>query len=115
MFVFARRSGLRSGIPEDIKVATTLCSFKRQFKSFYTLTADARAVQMQLIALRQIFRNYFFNRIAIIWSGIPKDIKVATTLCSFKRQFKSFYFKRLFNVFDGPKCRRVNILKACSC
>ena len=48
-----------------------------------------------------------------------------TTLCSFKRQLKSFYFKRLYNVFDGdnvrsfkiicPKCRRVNILKACSC
>ena len=72
-----------------------------------------------------LFRDYFFNRIAIIWNGIPEDIKVATTLCSFKRQLKSFYFKRLYNVFDGynvhsfkiicPKCRRVNILKACSC
>ena len=60
-----------------------------------------------------------------MWNGIPEDIKVATTLCSFKRQLKSFYFKRLYNVFDGdnvhsfkiicPKCRRVNILKACSC
>ena len=76
-------------------------------------------------ARTSLFRDYFFNRIAIIWNGIPKDIKVATTLCSFKRQLKSFYFKRLFNVFDGdnvrsfkiicPKCRRVNILKACSC
>ena len=33
-----------------------------------------------------LFRDYFFNRIAIIWNGIPEDIKVATTLCSFKRQ-----------------------------
>ena len=76
-------------------------------------------------ARTSLFRDYFFNRIAIIWNGIPEDIKVATTLCSFKRQLKSFYFKRLYNVFDGdnvrsfkiicPKCRRVNILKACSC
>ena len=76
-------------------------------------------------ARTSLFRHYFFNRITIIWNGIPEDIKVATTLCSFKRQLKSFYFKRLYNVFDGdnvrsfkiicPKCRRVNILKACSC
>ena len=31
-----------------------------------------------------------FNRIAIIWNGIPEDIKVATTLCSFKRQLNLF-------------------------
>ena len=74
---------------------------------------------------REAHSNEKINRIAIIWNGIPEDIKVATTLCSFKRQLKSFYFKRLYNVFDGdnvrsfkiicPKCRRVNILKACSC
>ena len=52
-------------------------------------------------ARTSLFRDYFFNRIAIIWNGIPEDIKVATTLCSFKRQLKSFYFKRLYNVFDG--------------
>ena len=42
------------------------------------------------------------------------------TIDTFKRELKSFYFKRLFNVFDGdnfrtfkitcPKCRRVNTL-----
>ena len=42
-----------------------------------------------------------------------------------RRQETLSYFKRLYNVFDGdnvrsfkiicPKCRRVNILKACSC
>ena len=36
-------------------------------------------------ARTSLFRDYFFNRIAIIWNGIPEDIKVATTLCSFKR------------------------------
>ena len=39
--------------------------------------------------------------------------------------FKSFYFTRLLNVFDGdnfrsfklicPKCRRVNIFSVCTC
>ena len=72
-----------------------------------------------------LFWDYFFNRITIIWNNISEYIKVARTLCTFKRQLKSFYFKRLYNVFDGdnvrsfkiicPKCRRVNILKACSC
>ena len=47
-------------------------------------------------ARTSLFRDYFFNRIAIMWNGIPEDIKVATTLCSFKRQLKSFYIKRLY-------------------
>ena len=97
------------------------------------LFRDPRAVQMRAAhcvktncARTSLFRDYFFNRIVIIWNGIPEDIKVATTLCSFKRQLKSFYFNLLIcNVFDGdnvrsfkiicPKCGRVNILKACSC
>ena len=68
---------------------------------------------------------HFFNRITIIWNGIPEENEVANTLSSFKRQLKHFYFKRLNNVFDSDnarsfkiicsKCRRVNILKACSC
>ena len=76
-------------------------------------------------ARTSLFRDYFFHRITIIWNGIPRDIKVANTLCSFKQKLKSFYFKRLYNVFDGdnprsfkiicPKCHRVNILNACSC
>ena len=70
-------------------------------------------------------QNFGANHLRYYHLSIPEDIKVATTLCSFKRQLKSFYFKRLYNVFDGdnvrsfkiicPKCRRVNILKACSC
>ena len=56
-------------------------------------------------ARTSLFRDYFFSRIAIIWNGISGDIKVATTLCSFKHQLKSFYFKRLYNVFDGDNVR----------
>ena len=37
-----------------------------------------------------LFRDYFFNRIMIIWNGIPEDIKVANSLRSFKRQIISF-------------------------
>ena len=65
------------------------------------------------------FRDYFFNRITILWNSIPDDIKVAESVSSFKRQLKSLYFRRLYNVFDGdyirsykiicPKCRRVNV------
>ena len=90
-----------------------------------TRRANAAHCVKTIYARTSLFRDYFFNRIAIIWKGIPEVIKVATTLCSFKRQLKSFYFKRLYNVFDGdnvssfkiifPKCRCVNILKACSC
>ena len=40
-------------------------------------------------ARTSLFRDYFLNRIAIIWNGILEDIKVATRLCSFKRQLKS--------------------------
>ena len=59
------------------------------------------------------FRDYY----------IPNDVRLAESIDSFKRKLKSFYFKRLFNVFDGdnfrtfkiicPKCRRVNTLTAC--
>ena len=37
-----------------------------------------------------LFRDYFFNRITIIWNGIPEDIKVANTLRSFKSQLNFF-------------------------
>ena len=57
--------------------------------------------------------------------NIPNDVKQAESIDSFKRELKSFYFKRLFNVFDGdsfrtfkiicPKCLRVNTLTACTC
>ena len=71
------------------------------------------------------FRDFFFNRITILWNSIPGGIKLATSLDSFKRKLKSFFFWRLHCVFGGdnfrsykiicPKCRRVNIRNACSC
>ena len=71
------------------------------------------------------FRDYFVNRITILWNSIPDDIKLATSLDSFKRKLKSLFFWRLYYVFIGdnipsykiicPKCRRVNIRIACSC
>ena len=71
------------------------------------------------------FRDFYFNRIAILWNNIPNDVRQAESIYSFKHKVKSFYFKRLFNVFDGddfrsfkitfPKCRRVNTLAACTC
>ena len=73
------------------------------------------------------FRDFYFNsyRIANLWNNIPNDVRQAESIDSFKRKLKWFYFKRLFNVFDGdnfrifkiicPKCGRVNTLVACNC
>ena len=71
------------------------------------------------------FRDYYFNRITILWNNVPNDVRLAESIDSFKRKLKLFYFKRLLNVFDGdnfrtfkiicPKCRRVNTLTACPC
>ena len=113
------------------KCLNSMVDFTFEFDHYFsfvqgrTRRANAAHCVKTNYARTSLFRDYFFNRITIIWNGIPEDIKVATTLCSFKRQLKSFYFKRLYNVFDGdnvrsfkiicPKCRRVNILKACSC
>ena len=47
------------------------------------------------------FRDYFFNRISILWNSLPDDIKLATSLDSFKRKLKSLFFWRLHNVFIG--------------
>ena len=54
-----------------------------------------------------------------------QDQRIHIDMKKFLNTIKTFYFKRLYNVFDGdnvrsfkiicPKCRRVNILKACSC
>ena len=71
------------------------------------------------------FRDFYINRIIILWNSLPNAIKQAESLDSFKRKIKSFYFNRLNNVFDGnnfssfkvicPKCRRVNTHTVCSC
>ena len=65
------------------------------------------------------FRDFYFNRITLMWNSLPENIKDSDTISSFKSKLKLFYFARLLNVFDGdnfrslklicPKCRRVNI------
>ena len=70
------------------------------------------------------FRDFYFNRIANLSNNIPNDVMQAESIDSFKRELKSFYFKRFFNVFDSdnlrtfkmicPKCRRVNTVTACT-
>ena len=51
------------------------------------------------------FREFFFNRITILWKSIPDGIKLATSLDSFKRKLKSFFFWRLHYVFGGDNFR----------
>ena len=53
--------------------------------------------------------NFYFNRIANLWNNIPNDVRQAESIDSFKRELKSFYFKRLFNVFDGDNFRTLNL------
>ena len=71
------------------------------------------------------FRDFYFNRISLMWKSFPKNIKDSDTISSFKSKLKSFYFTRLLNAFDGdnfrsfklicPKCRRVNTSSVCTC
>ena len=71
------------------------------------------------------FRDFYFNRITLMWNSLPKNIKDSDTISSFKSKLKSFYFTRLLNAFDGdnfhsfklicPKCRRVNTSSVCTC
>ena len=51
------------------------------------------------------FRDVFFNRITILWNSFPDGIKLATSLDSFKRKLKSFFFWRLYYVFGGNNFR----------
>ena len=32
------------------------------------------------------FRDYFFNRIAILWNNVPNDVRLADSIDSFKRK-----------------------------
>ena len=50
-------------------------------------------------------RDFFFNGIANLSNNIPNDVMQTESIDCFKRELKSFYFKRLFNVFDGDNFR----------
>lgn len=110
------------------KCLNNLVDFTFEFNHYFsfvqerTRRANTAHCLKTNFAPTSLFRDYYFNRITVIWNGISE---VANTLHSFKRQLKSFYFNRLYDVFDGdnirsfksicPKCRRVNIIKACTC
>ena len=73
------------------KCLNNMVDFTFEFDHYISWFRDARAHCVKTnYARTSLFRDYFFNRIAIIWNGIPEDIKVATTLFSFKRRLKSF-------------------------
>ena len=71
------------------------------------------------------FRDFYFNRITLMWNSLPKNIKDSDTISSFKSKLKSFYFTRLLNAFDGdnfrsiklicPKCLRAHTSSICTC
>ena len=54
------------------------------------------------------FRDFYFNRIANLSNNIPNDVMQAESIDPFMRELKSFYFKRLFNVFVGDKIGRAS-------
>ena len=105
--------------------------FARHFdKYFFFLSGRTRRAISELYlktnrTRTSHFQDFFFNRITILWNSIPDGIKLATSLDSFKRKLKSFFFWRLYYIFGGhnfrsykiicPKYRRVNIRNACSC
>ena len=47
------------------------------------------------------FRDFYFNRITLMWNSLPKNIKDSDTVSSFKSKLKSFYITRLLTDFDG--------------
>ena len=52
-----------------------------------------------------LFRDSFFNRIALLWNNLPLVIRQSATFASFKTKLYEFYFNKLDTVFDslGPR------------
>ena len=77
------------------------------------------------LAPRIFVITFLIELSTIFWNSIPDEIKLATSLDSFKRKLKSLFFWRLHYVFIGDnigsykiislECRGVNIRSACSC
>ena len=44
------------------------------------------------------FRDFYFNRITLMWNSLPKNIKDSDTISSFKSKLKSFYFTKLLKL-----------------
>ena len=80
-----------------------LIDFTREF-SYYSsfLKGNTRrtssGLHLKLNACRtSSFRDFYFNRITLMWNSLPKNIKDSDTISSFKSKLKSFYFTRLLN------------------
>ena len=85
--------------------------FTPERHQFYNNALSYLALNFSLEQTRtSLFRDFFFNRITILWNSIPDDIKLATFLDSFKRKLKSFFFWRLHYVFGGDNIRSYKII-----
>ena len=108
-----------------------LIDFTHEFSYYFSFLKGntqcaSSGLHLKLNAFRtSSFRDFYFNRISLMWKSFPKNIKDSDTISSFKSKLKSFYFTRLLNAFDGdnfrsfklicPKCRRVNTSSVCTC
>ena len=120
-FVFFYR-----GVTRDV-----ICNFCRHFDEYFSfLVGCSRCASTELFLKTNRtrpthFRDYFFNRITVLWNSIPDNINLPNSLGFFKRKLKSLFFWSLHNAFNGDnirsfmiicrKCRRVNVSSACSC
>ena len=50
-----------------------LVDFTFEFDHYFSFFTDAHCLKTNY-ARTSLFRDYFFNRITIIWNGIPEDI-----------------------------------------
>ena len=74
-----------------------LVDFTREFSYYFSfLKGNTRrassGLHLKLNACRtSSFRDFYFNRITLMWNSLPKNIKDSDTISSFKSKFKSFY------------------------
>ena len=108
-----------------------LIDFTHEFSNYFSfLKGNTRCassgLHLKLNAFRtSSFRDFYFNRITLMWNSLPKNIKDSDTISSFKSKLKSFYFTKLLNAFDRdnfrsfklicPKCRSVNTSSVSTC
>ena len=74
-----------------------LVDFTREFSYYFSfLKGNTRrassGLHLKLNACRtSSFRDFYFNRITLMWNSLPKNIKDSDTISSFKSKLKSFY------------------------
>lgn len=108
-----------------------LIDFTHEFSYYFSfLKGNTRCassgLHLKLNACRiSSFRDFYFNRITLMWNSLPKNIKDSDTISSIKSKLKSFYFTRILNALDRdnfrsfklicPKCPSVNTSSDCTC